>query len=162
MCNEGGMRNITLSVLTLSVILPAEHVAGSTIDVMVKPIVELQPLQCSERPREDGCDHQLIPNAIRDIFSEWDYPPSANRTNEGGASYFKASINPETGKAASCTITKSSGYPELDNSVCRVLSRRLKVQKEQLSAGPKQAIFIGRVVWIPAYQFLHSDSVPTD
>lgn len=54
-----------------------------------------------------------------------DYPPAAAREGRGGAVGLAFTIN-EAGKIENCHVTTSSGSPDLDETACRLVTRRGK------------------------------------
>jgi protein TonB len=52
-----------------------------------------------------------------------DYPPSALREEREGVTKVTWQIN-EQGRIENCSVTSSSGSPDLDETACRVLTRR--------------------------------------
>lgn len=63
-----------------------------------------------------------------------DYPPSALRNNEAGVTGFKLELGPD-GKVTNCTVTSSSGFPDLDQTACRLLPRRARFTPAKDAAG---------------------------
>ncbi|NIJ08096.1 protein TonB [Sphingomonas vulcanisoli] len=61
--------------------------------------------------------------------SQWitndDYPPGAMREGREGTTRVSWTIN-EQGKIENCQVTQSSGSPDLDETACRLLTRRGK------------------------------------
>jgi len=69
-----------------------------------------------------------------DWVSSDDYPPSALRNNEAGVTGFRLDID-GTGHATNCTVTSSSGFPDLDQTACRLLIRRARFTPAKDAAG---------------------------
>jgi periplasmic protein TonB len=63
-----------------------------------------------------------------------DYPPSALRQEEQGVTGFKLDVGPD-GKVTGCTVTKSSGFSDLDETACRLLPRRGRFSPAKDAAG---------------------------
>jgi protein TonB len=63
-----------------------------------------------------------------------DYPPSALRNNEAGSTGFRLDIGPD-GRVTNCTVTSSSGSPDLDQTACRLLPRRGRFTPAKDAAG---------------------------
>jgi len=77
-----------------------------------------------------------------------DYPPSALRNEEQGVTGFKLEIGPD-GKVTSCSVTRSSGFSDLDETACRLLPRRGRFTPPRIapataSPPPTAAAFAGR------------------
>ncbi|OQW72334.1 MAG: hypothetical protein BVN33_12590 [Proteobacteria bacterium ST_bin13] len=73
-----------------------------------------------ESPHDFG---GAIPLSPEGWFSQDDYPPQAKANRKIGLVRFQFDIN-MTGRVEHCTITLSSGSPDLDQQTCRLLARR--------------------------------------
>ena len=54
-----------------------------------------------------------------------DYPSRALREEKEGVTRFSVTASPE-GRVTNCTVTGSSGTPELDDAACRAITRRAR------------------------------------
>jgi periplasmic protein TonB len=63
-----------------------------------------------------------------------DYPPGALRNNEAGVTGFKLDVD-GSGKVTNCTVTSSSGFPDLDQTACRLLPRRARFSPAKDASG---------------------------
>jgi TonB family protein len=54
-----------------------------------------------------------------------DYPPFALRNNHEGRVSYHLGYGPN-GRATSCSVTASSGYAELDEATCRLMTARAR------------------------------------
>ncbi|MDH7639703.1 energy transducer TonB [Sphingomonas oryzagri] len=63
-----------------------------------------------------------------------DYPPGALRNNEAGVTGFKLDVGPD-GRVTNCTVTSSSGFPDLDQTACRLLPRRARFTPAKDASG---------------------------
>lgn len=76
-----------------------------------------------------------------------DYPPGALRREESGTTAVSWEINSQ-GRVQNCKVTSSSGSPELDNTVCRLLERRGRYSPAMDASGnPIVSRASRRVVW---------------
>lgn len=76
-----------------------------------------------------------------------DYPPGALRNNEAGVTGFKLDIGPD-GKITNCTVTSSSGFPDLDQTACRLLPRRGRFTPAKDAAGNgMEASYTSAIRW---------------
>jgi protein TonB len=70
--------------------------------------------------------------------SDWvtpdDYPPAALRNNEQGSTGFKLEVGPD-GRVTGCTVTRSSGFSDLDETACKLLPRRARFSPAKDAAG---------------------------
>lgn len=57
--------------------------------------------------------------------SDADYPASALRKGEQGVTRFAVTVGPD-GRVRDCTVTRSSGSPELDAATCAKVSQRAR------------------------------------
>ncbi len=80
----------------------------------------------SQAATAKGDPHQWITND--------DYPPSAIREERQGVSAIAWTIN-EQGRAENCRVTQSSGSPDLDDTACRLITRRAKYTPAKDQAG---------------------------
>jgi TonB family protein len=75
------------------------------------------------------------------------YPPRARRAGEQGPVGFRVTLDHE-GYASACEVTRSSGYPRLDNETCRLIMTRGAFKGISDSNGRKvNAVYEGVVNW---------------
>lgn len=60
-----------------------------------------------------------------DWATDNDYPTSAMREGKQGVTGFRVSIGPD-GRVTDCSVTRSSGSPELDDTTCKLITRRAR------------------------------------
>ncbi len=65
-----------------------------------------------------------------------DYPPKALREEKQGTTGFRVSVGPD-GRVVSCTVTSSSGSPDLDNATCTLITRRARFNPAEDENGGK-------------------------
>lgn len=76
-----------------------------------------------------------------------DYPPSALRNEEQGSTGFKLDVGAD-GRPTSCTVTRSSGFADLDETACRLLQRRGRFTPAKDTAGNGMAsVYSSSVRW---------------
>jgi hypothetical protein len=103
-----------------------------------------------------------------------DYPASALRNNAQGITSFVLDVS-SVGRVAQCTVTQSSGSPDLDETTCRVISERaVFVPGHDSQGNPVVGRYASRVKWVvprkPPQQagmvrfsyILQPDGTPTD
>ncbi|HEX8466576.1 MAG TPA: TonB family protein [Allosphingosinicella sp.] len=85
------------------------------------------------------------------LFSDEDYPASALRAEESGATGFRLDVG-ANGRVTNCTVTSSSGSSALDSTTCRLLRSRARFSPATDSTGaPTSDTHTGRIVWrLPA------------
>jgi protein TonB len=77
-----------------------------------------------------------------------DYPDAAIRAGESGTTGFRLDIGTD-GRVTNCTITSSSGSRSLDDTACRLLTRRARFTPAQDSAGnPTTDTYSARFRWV--------------
>ena len=77
-----------------------------------------------------------------------DYPPSAQRDGVEGTTGFAISVGPD-GKVQSCSVTSSSGSSILDDTVCRLLTRRARFNAAKDAGGnPVEFTYASRFKWV--------------
>lgn len=91
---------------------------------------------------------QTLLNAS-DLIKPTDYPAGSMSRGEEGISGFKLTL--KKGRAASCKITSSSGFEELDEATCRLATERSVFDMSTLPKGD-WSTYSNRVSWsIPAF-----------
>src|ERR1051325_7755637 len=65
------------------------------------------------------------PQHLRPLISIDDYPSAALQRGEQGAAYFQVVITPEGG-VDSCTILLSTGYKDVDDRTCEIITKRAR------------------------------------
>ncbi len=85
------------------------------------------------------------------LFSDEDYPASALRSSESGATGFRLDVG-ANGRVTNCTVTSSSGSSALDSTTCRLLRSRARFTPATDSSGGNTTDTVtGRIVWrLPA------------
>ncbi len=85
------------------------------------------------------------------LFSDEDYPASAVRAGESGATGFRLDVG-TNGRVSACTVTSSSGSSALDSTTCRLLRSRARFTPATDSTGAATTDTVtGRIVWrLPA------------
>ena len=92
---------------------------------------------------DGGTDLEWIKGEIRVS----DYPRSARRAGIGGRVEFRFIVG-VTGRVTNCTITRSSGNAELDDTTCRVVMKRFRYRPSTNAAGyPIPAEVEGDHLW---------------
>jgi protein TonB len=88
---------------------------------------------------------------LASLFSDEDYPASAVRSGESGATGFRLEVG-ANGRVSNCTVTSSSGSSALDSTTCRLLRSRARFTPATDSTGSATADSVtGRIVWrLPA------------
>ena len=77
-----------------------------------------------------------------------DYPTRALREEREGTTGFRVSVGPD-GKVASCSVTSSSGSPDLDEATCSNVTRRARFTPATDGEGqPTTGSYSSRVRWV--------------
>ncbi|MDB5736695.1 MAG: energy transducer TonB [Sphingomonas bacterium] len=63
-----------------------------------------------------------------------DYPPGALRNEEQGSTGIVLAVGPD-GKPTGCTVSRSSGFPDLDDVTCKLMMRRARFTPAKDAAG---------------------------
>ena len=85
-------------------------------------------------PRPSQASGAIPKGSFQSLMSTDDYPPSALRNNEAGTVSFKLDVGPD-GRVTNCTVTGSSGFADLDQTACRLLTRRARFTPAKDQAG---------------------------
>jgi periplasmic protein TonB len=84
---------------------------------------------------------------LASYISNDDYPASALRAEEEGATAFRLTVGPN-GRVTGCQVTSSSGSSALDSATCRLLTARARFTPARDSTGsPTTGSATGRIVW---------------
>jgi periplasmic protein TonB len=76
-----------------------------------------------------------------------DYPPSAQRDGVEGVTGFSLAVGPD-GKVTGCSVTASSGSSLLDDTACRLLTRRARFNPAKDAGGTAiSSSYAGRFRW---------------
>jgi periplasmic protein TonB len=76
-----------------------------------------------------------------------DYPARALREEREGVTRFSVTVGPD-GRVQSCTVTASSGTPELDEAACRTIQRRARFNPATDGEGkPTTGTYSNSVRW---------------
>ncbi|PZU12928.1 MAG: energy transducer TonB, partial [Sphingobium sp.] len=79
--------------------------------------------------------------------SDADYPSRAQREERSGTAGFRLEIGAD-GRVTNCTITSSTGHPDLDEATCRLLPKRARFKPAVGSDGqPMADTYNGRITW---------------
>ncbi|WP_288287809.1 energy transducer TonB, partial [uncultured Sphingobium sp.] len=80
-------------------------------------------------------------------LSDADYPSRAQREERSGTAGFRLQIGAD-GRVTDCTITSSTGHPDLDEATCRLLPRRARFKPAKGSDGAEMPdTYNGRITW---------------
>lgn len=115
---------------------PSPPIVTSPVPVPVPPMPRPAPPSPPAPP--PPAPSQAVGPKARGNPGDWvgqdDYPSSAIRAEEQGTTGFKLDLGPD-GKVTNCTVTKSSGFPDLDQTACRLLPRRARFSPAKDTAG---------------------------
>lgn len=76
-----------------------------------------------------------------------DYPSRALREEREGTTGFRVSVGPD-GRVSSCSVTSSSGSPDLDETACSLITRRARFTPATDGEGqPTSGSYSNRVRW---------------
>lgn len=77
-----------------------------------------------------------------------DYPSRALREERAGVTGFRVSVTAD-GRASGCTVTSSSGSPDLDEATCSNVMRRARFNPAMDGEGkPTTGSYSGRIRWV--------------
>jgi protein TonB len=76
-----------------------------------------------------------------------DYPQSAIRKEAQGTTGFRLTVGAD-GRVVDCTVTSSSGTPELDDATCKNVSRRARFKPAMQDGQPVQSTYSNRIRWV--------------
>lgn len=76
-----------------------------------------------------------------------DYPSRALREERTGTTGFRVTVG-TNGRVESCTITSSSGHPDLDEATCKNVSRRARFRPALQNGEEVQGTYSNRIRWV--------------
>ena len=102
------------------------------------------------------------PQHLPGTVATTDYPPTALERNEQGAVYVQMIVNPE-GRVDSCSILLSSGYNDLDDATCRLVTSRARFSPAQGDNGePIYGTYRHLITWRIYGSSVRLPTVPPD
>ena len=85
---------------------------------------------------------------FQSLMSSDDYPPSAQREEKEGTVGFLLTVGAD-GRVTNCSVTSSSGTAALDDTTCKLLSRRARFNPGKDSSGAATGgVYPGRFRWV--------------
>lgn len=76
-----------------------------------------------------------------------DYPQRALREERAGTTGFRVTVGTD-GRVVDCTVTSSSGSPDLDEATCKNVTRRARFKPALQNGQPVQATYSNRIRWV--------------
>ena len=76
-----------------------------------------------------------------------DYPQKALREERAGTTGFRVTVGTD-GRVVDCTVTSSSGSPDLDAATCTNVTRRARFKPALENGQPVQATYSNRIRWV--------------
>lgn len=76
-----------------------------------------------------------------------DYPQRALREEKTGTTGFRVTVGTD-GRVIDCSITSSSGTPELDDATCKNVTRRARFKPAVQNGQPVQSTYSNRIRWV--------------
>jgi len=76
-----------------------------------------------------------------------DYPQRALREEKTGTTGFRVTVGTD-GRVVDCTVTSSSGTPELDDATCKNVTRRARFKPAMQNGQPVQSSYSNRIRWV--------------
>lgn len=75
-----------------------------------------------------------------------DYPSRALRENRAGVTGFRVTVGAD-GRVVDCSITSSSGSPDLDATTCQMVTRRARFKPALQDGSPVQGTYSNKIRW---------------
>lgn len=114
----------------------------SILGFLLVSLVVTMPLPAQETPAEAAAR-----DAENRAFVLDNYPPRARAAGEQGRVFFKITLDRD-GRLRSCEVTKSSGYPRLDDETCELMVAHGVFKPVRDEAGlVKNPIHNGAINW---------------
>ncbi|MGE4321800.1 MAG: energy transducer TonB [Sphingobium sp.] len=115
------------------------------------PVFNPVPVAAPPPPPPPAPPREVKAGKPRGNPGEWlgdaDYPSRAQREERAGTAGVRLDYD-SSGRVTSCTITSSSGHPDLDDATCRLLPRRARFTPGEDENGNKMGgSYSTRIVW---------------
>ncbi|MBV9842887.1 MAG: energy transducer TonB [Sphingomonadaceae bacterium] len=112
------------------------------------PVIHVQAVTAPPPPPAPSKASGAKPRgSFQELMSSDDYPPAALRNNEQGTVGFKLEVGAD-GRVTNCTVTSSSGFSDLDETACKLLTRRARfTPAKDASGNPMTDTFASRFTW---------------
>ena len=119
---------------------------------MPPPPPNLAPVQAAPAPAPPPPRIQPKPAAPKGNPANWattnDYPTRALREERAGTTSFRVTVGPD-GRVTSCSVTGSSGSPDLDEATCSNVTRRGRFSPATDGEGnPTSGSYSNRIRWV--------------
>ena len=119
---------------------------------MPPPPPNLAPVQAAPAPAPPPPRIQPKPAAPKGNPANWattnDYPTRALREERAGTTSFRVTVGPD-GRVSSCSVTGSSGSPDLDEATCSNVTRRARFNPATDGEGnPTSGSYSNRIRWV--------------
>jgi protein TonB len=96
----------------------------------------------------DGGGGWVAPRQIKGRIKDSDYPRSAGEAGVGGTVGVKYQVSAD-GRVTGCEVTRSSGFPDLDNTTCRLILERFRFRPSRDPEGrPVSATIVQNHTWV--------------
>jgi protein TonB len=109
---------------------PQPHIQPGPVDIIVPPAPPPPP----PPPEVKKVEPARAKANLASYVSDADYPASALRGEEQGATRFRLTVGPD-GRVQDCTVTGSSGSSSLDSATCRIMKSRARFTPARDSTG---------------------------
>lgn len=112
------------------------------------PVRSAERLERRARRSSGAAARPFTPAAlVKGRLKNSDYPRAARRAGAEGTVHVRFLVNPDGG-VGGCTVTRSSGHPELDSTTCRLIERRFRYRPARDAQGrPTSDVVVGEQLW---------------
>lgn len=96
----------------------------------------------------DGGGGWVAPRQVKGRIKDSDYPRSAGTAGVGGTVSVRYEVGVD-GRVTDCEITRSSGFPDLDHTTCRLIVERFRFKPSRDPDGnPVSATIVQNHTWV--------------
>lgn len=96
----------------------------------------------------EGGGGWVAPRQIKGRIKDSDYPRSAGQAGVGGTVSVRYEVGVD-GRVTDCEVTRSSGFPDLDNTTCRLIMERFRFKPSLDPDGnPVSATIVQNHTWV--------------
>ena len=116
--------------------------------VLAGPPIVAPPAPAPAPPAPKGATSAVQPRGNPGSWAtDADYPQRALREERAGTTGFRVTVGPD-GRVVDCTVTSSSGSPDLDDATCKNVTRRARFKPAMENGVAVQSTYSNRIRWV--------------
>ncbi len=116
--------------------------------VIAGPPIVAPPAPAPAPPAPKGATSAVQPRGNPGSWAtDADYPQRALREERAGTTGFRVTVGAD-GRVVDCTVTSSSGSPDLDDATCKNVTRRARFKPAMENGVAVQSSYSNRIRWV--------------